>query len=151
MFGEDQTNGQAAVAPTDDQGYVSQSPASDQGMVSSPQISSVHAGIADTLMSDDSAVDTTDVPSSTHDTGDGVDDLLGIKQQALNDLAPLVAHLDQNPEEKFNTLMMMIRASDDHTLVKDAYDAARAIPDAQQRADALLDVVNEINYFTSNE
>ena len=79
------------------------------------------------------------------------DDLLTIKQQALSDLAPLVSQLDQSPEEKFKTTMMMIQASDDHTLVKAAYEAARAIEDEEARAHALLDVVNEINYFTSHD
>src|SRR4051812_27115379 len=37
-------------------------------------------------------------------------DLLGIKQQALQSLQPLVNHLDQSPEEKFKTTMMLIQA-----------------------------------------
>ena len=44
--------------------------------------------------------------------------------------------------------MMMIQASDDQTLLKDAYEAAKGITDEKTRAQALLDVVNEINYFT---
>jgi hypothetical protein len=44
--------------------------------------------------------------------------------------------------------MMMIQATDDHTKIKDAYEAAQAITDDKVRAQALLDVVNEINYFT---
>jgi hypothetical protein len=77
-------------------------------------------------------------------------DLLNIKQQALQQLGPLVGHLDQTPEEKFRTTMMMIQASDDQSLVKAAYDAAQAITDERTRAQALLDIVNEINYFTQN-
>ena len=77
------------------------------------------------------------------------DDLLNIKQDALSALAPLVRHLDQTPEEKFRTTMMMIQASDDRTLVSQAYESAQAITDDRVRAQALLDVVNEINYFTS--
>lgn len=76
------------------------------------------------------------------------DDLLSIKQEALQQLSPLVGHLDQSPEEKFRTTMMMIQASDDHSLLQTAYDAAKQIPDEKARAQALLDVVNEINYFT---
>ena len=76
------------------------------------------------------------------------DDLIRIKQEALQQLSPLVGHLDQNPEEKFRTLMMMIQASDDQTKLNEAYDAAKAITDEKVRAQALLDVVNEINYFT---
>lgn len=76
------------------------------------------------------------------------DDLLDIKQQALQQLTPLVGHLEQTPEDKFRTTMMLIQASDNQALLKDAYEAARAIEDEKTRAQALLDVVNEINYFT---
>jgi hypothetical protein len=78
------------------------------------------------------------------------DDLISIKQQALQQLSPLVGHLEQSPEEKFRTTMMMIQASDNADLVKDAYAAAQQIPDEKARAQALLDVVNEINYFTQH-
>lgn len=87
-------------------------------------------------------------PTATDDTGGSHDDLLGIKQEALQALSPLVGHLDQSPEEKFRTTMMMIQASDDQSLLRDAYDAAKQIDDEKTRAQALLDVVNEINYFT---
>jgi hypothetical protein len=76
------------------------------------------------------------------------DALVSIKEQALNNLAPLVNHLEQTPEEKFKTTMMLIQASDNSGLVKDAYEAANQITDEKVRAQALLDVVNEINYFT---
>jgi hypothetical protein len=76
------------------------------------------------------------------------DDLIKIKQQALTNLAPLVDHLDQTPEEKFKITMMLIQASDNADLVAEAYDAANKITDEKDRAQALLDVVNEINYFT---
>lgn len=80
------------------------------------------------------------------DTASG--DLLSLKQQALTELSPLVDHLDQTPEEKFRTTMMMIQASDNHALIETAYKAAQAIPDEKVKAQALLDIVNEINYFT---
>jgi hypothetical protein len=76
------------------------------------------------------------------------DDLLTLKQDALQQLSPLVSHLDQTPEERFRTTMMMIQATDDSSKIKDAYDAAQAITDEKARAQALLDIVNEINYFT---
>jgi hypothetical protein len=75
-------------------------------------------------------------------------DLLELKQKALQDLTPLVSKLDQTPDEKFRTTMMMIQASDNKALLPDAYTAAQAIPDEKMRAQALLDVINEINYFT---
>lgn len=81
-------------------------------------------------------------PTSSHD------DLLSIKQTALQQLSPLVGHLEQTPEEKFRTTMMMIQASDDQSLIQTAYEAAQAITDEKVKAQALLDVINEINYFT---
>jgi hypothetical protein len=79
------------------------------------------------------------------------DALVEIKQQALTSLTPLVGHLDQTPEEKFKTTMMLIQASDNSALIKEAYQAANQIADEKARAQALLDVVNEINYFTQKD
>jgi hypothetical protein len=79
----------------------------------------------------------------------GDDSLINIKQMALQQLKPLVGHLDQTPEEQFRTTMMMIQAADDQSLISKAYQAASAITDQKVRAQALLDVVNEINYFNS--
>ena len=78
------------------------------------------------------------------------DDLLNIKQEALQALTPLVGQLDQTPEEQFRTTMMMIQASDNHELVRVAYEAAKKISSEKDRAQALLDIVNEINYFTQH-
>jgi hypothetical protein len=77
-------------------------------------------------------------------------DLINIKQQALQHLSPLVDHLDQTPEERFRTTMMMIQATDDSSKIKDAYEAAQLITDEKVKAQALLDVVNEINYFSQH-
>ncbi len=88
----------------------------------------------------------TPLPSPSTST-DG-QDLSSIKQQALQQLSPLVTHLNQTPEERFNTAMMMLQATDDQLLVAVAYEAAQAITDEKIRAQALLDIVNEINYFT---
>lgn len=76
-------------------------------------------------------------------------DLISIKQDALQELKPLVGHLNQTPEERFRTTMMMIQAADDQSLIPQAYEAAKSITDEKVRAQALLDVVNEINYFTT--
>ena len=89
-------------------------------------------------------------PISTTAPAASDDYLLAIKQDALTALSPLVGSLDQSPEEKFRTTMMLIQASDDKTLVHAAYEAAQAITDQKIKAQALLDVVNEINYFTSH-
>jgi hypothetical protein len=93
----------------------------------------------------------TDVPADTNDNGNGGGDLLSIKQDALQSLSPLLSHLDQSPEEKFRTTMMLIQASDDQSLIQTAYAAAKEIGDEKVRAQALLDIVNEINYFTQSK
>jgi hypothetical protein len=92
----------------------------------------------------------TDDSASTGTSNATNDDLLNIKQEALQHLTPLVGHLEQNPEEKFRTLMMMIQASDDQTKLKEAFDTAKQITDDKARAQALLDIINEINYFTQH-
>ena len=84
------------------------------------------------------------IPTGTSDN----DALLDLKQQALAQLSPLVSHLDQSPEERFRTTMMLIQSTDNNALLQTAYDAAQAITDEKVRAQALLDVINEINYFT---
>jgi hypothetical protein len=94
---------------------------------------------------------TTDDSTEPTSSDSGSDDLVSIKQQALQHLSPLVSHLDQTPEEKFRTTMMMIQASDNKDLIKDAFEAAQGITDDKARAQALLDVINEINYFTQHE
>jgi hypothetical protein len=92
---------------------------------------------------DDSA---TPAPAPASSTSS--DELLNIKRQALEELSPLIDHLEQDSEEKFKTTMMMIQASDNQSLVPQAFQAAKEIKDEPKRAQALLDIVNEINYFT---
>lgn len=96
------------------------------------------------------ATDDTTVTPTAPSTTTSEDDLLDLKQQALQQLSPLLGHLDQSPEEKFRTTMMLIQASDNDSLLKQAFEAANNITDEKVRAQALLDVVNEINYFTQH-
>jgi hypothetical protein len=107
--------------------------------------SSLPPAFGEPVAIDDKSTTSSEPP--TLETSDSAE-LLEIKKEALQQLSPLVGHLDQSPEEKFKTMMMMIQASDDHSLIKSAYETARQLPDDKARAQALLDVVNEINYFT---
>lgn len=75
--------------------------------------------------------------------------LNSLKHQALTKLSPLVEDLEQPPLEHFRTLMMLIQATDDSSLINRALETANSISDDKERAQALLDIVNEINYFTS--
>lgn len=74
-------------------------------------------------------------------------DLLDLKRKALHELSPIISQLDQTPEEKFKTVMMLIQASDDQSLLTAAYESAQSITDEKVKAKALLDLVNEIDYF----
>lgn len=72
-----------------------------------------------------------------------------IKAHALQDLRPLVDKLNVSNEEKFDIYLLLLRSSDDNTLIEPAYEAARNIEDETKRANALLDVIKEIDYFNS--
>lgn len=110
---------------------------------------------ASTVTDDSTMPAPTNSDDASHPSDGGADwdndALLDLKQKALQQLTPLVGHLDQSPLEKFRTTMMLIQASDNKSLLKDAYDAAQTIEDEKIRAQALLDVVNEINYFTQSK
>lgn len=71
-----------------------------------------------------------------------------IKQDALVELRPLVDKLNVSSEEKFDTYLLLIRSTDDSTLIAPAYEAAKQIADETRRAEALLDVIKEIDYLS---
>jgi hypothetical protein len=74
-------------------------------------------------------------------------DLESIKQNALTELRPLVDKLNVAPEEKFDTYLLLLRSTDDQALIPPAFEAARAIADEARRAQALLDIIKEIDYL----
>ncbi len=170
MFGQDNQN-------NDDQDTATIQPATDEVVAADGTLATDSGTTADVSepVSEDTSTDTeetetpaevevtTDEPAEATPTDDtpatestseapaapvADDALLDIKKEALSDLAPLVDHLDQTPEEHFKTIMMLIQATDDSSYVKAAYDSAKKISDDDERAQALLDIVNEINYFT---
>lgn len=79
----------------------------------------------------------------------GDSSLDAIKKDALDQLRPLVDKLNLPPDEKFDTLLLIIRSTDDKSLVQSAYEAAKAITDEAKRANAMLDVIKEIDYFNN--
>lgn len=152
MFGHDNNNhqdDQAQNQPANDDGFGAAAPTPNDpagGFVTAgaPQtFAPVHHGTPPDLVP---ANNPAQPPSQHVDAPAG--DLMDIKQQALQQLSPLVSHLDQTPEEKLRTTMMMIQASDDQSLIPAAFESAKQITDDKARAQALLDIINEINYFT---
>ncbi len=137
----------APVVP-DTPAFVASTPDAADSSDSTPANEDLSASVS--LHEGDDSSKTDDATPAT-DTSPADDDLMNLKQQALQQLSPLVGQLDQTPEEKFRTTMMMIQASDDKSLVKTAFESAQKITDDKARAQALLDVINEINYFTQHK
>lgn len=77
-------------------------------------------------------------------------ELDSMKKSALEDLRPLVDKLDLPADEKFDTLLLLIRSTDDKSLLAAAHEAARGIVNETKRAQALLDVIKEIDYFSGH-
>lgn len=77
------------------------------------------------------------------------DELEQIKMEAVNELRPLVDKLILPPEEKFDVYLLLIRCTDDRTLVAPAHETARMIEDETRRATALLDTIKEIDYLSA--
>lgn len=82
-------------------------------------------------------------------TSAGTSDLENIKKDALSELRPLVDKLNVAPEEKFDTYLLLLRSTDDQALIAPAHDAAKAITDEARRAQALLDIIKEIDYLSN--
>lgn len=134
------------LAPTQTSATDDQTPIAEpaQGFSTSPMPEPPeHTSSASNTKTDD-ADHATVTPIGPVDT----EHLAGMKQQALEQLEPLVGHLDQTPEESFKTTMMMIQANDNHTLLEQALEHAKQIKDDKERANAMLDIINEINYFS---
>jgi hypothetical protein len=177
MFGQqdDQTNNDQPVPPPTDTNYDDLKPADILGNQPPPDLSQSENNDPDlpavvddkssTVMPHNLVSISSPIPDLPAETGlpssspvtPGDDshrpvmppsDLLDLKNQALHELEPLVDHLDQTPEEKFKTTLMMIQASDNQSLIQQAFETAQRITDDKERAQALLDLVNEINYFT---
>ena len=135
-----------------------------------PEVHSVHdgAGMAytdgtsdnssssdDNSNNDSSNSDSTPAPSrddavsSTDTVPSGP--LADIKSDALNELRPLVDKLNVSAEEKFDTYLLLIRSTDDTSLIAPAHEAAKAIEDEAKRAEALLDIIKEIDYLSRQD
>jgi len=81
----------------------------------------------------------------------GSSDLDSIKLSALKDLRPLMDKVDLPAEEKFDTYLMLIRSTDDSSLIGPAHAAAQGIADEKKKAEALLEVIKEIDYLSRKD
>jgi hypothetical protein len=157
---------QAAGTPVIDSSVIAADPQITGEPVLPATDSAVPTGVADTPVADTTTgitFDGNDLPAGlssdadahlpttpTEGTGDG-GELDGVKKSALEQLRPLIEKLDLEPADKFDKYLMMLRASDDPALIKPAFDAAQGIVGEKEKAQALLDIINEINYITANQ
>lgn len=119
---------------------------------SSPTVST--STPADGSAADDTTLEpamSTDEPVKTIDASTPTGPLADIKKDALSELRPLVDKLSVSPEEKFDTYLLLIRSTDDSNLIAPAHEAAKAITDEARRAEALLDIIKEIDYLSHQQ
>lgn len=84
---------------------------------------------------------TLETPKAEENLGD-------VKKDAIEELRPLVDKLTLPAEEKFDLYLLLIRSTDDSSLIAPAHEAAKSIADDTRRAEALLDIIKEIDYLT---
>ncbi len=68
-----------------------------------------------------------------------------IKEAALRDLVPLVNHLEMDPTQRFNLCRNIFEQLKDYSVLEPAYRAASAITNENERAEALLFLVESID------
>ena len=95
----------------------------------------------------DASAPTTSEPapeaSTSMPAGDG--DLDSIRTSAIAELRPLLDKVEITPEEKFTLLVTLFNANHDQSLMDPAFAAAREITDDAHKAEALLEVIRDIN------
>ena len=79
------------------------------------------------------------------------EDLQAVKMQAVEELRPLVDKLNLPADEKFDVYLLLIRSTDDETLIQPAHETAKLIEDDSRRAMALLDIIKETDYLSNKK
>jgi hypothetical protein len=72
------------------------------------------------------------------------EDLVGVKQDILRELLPLLDETDKTPEEKFEVYRKALATMHDVKTVEGAYHAASGISDKAEKADALFEIMKVI-------
>ena len=75
----------------------------------------------------------------------GDPDLDRVKINALNEIRPILETVDILPEKKFTIYKDIIELTDDKACIEPAYNAARQIADENERAEALLYIIEIID------
>jgi hypothetical protein len=76
------------------------------------------------------------------------DQLEDVKKRAMHALTPLIADIkDMDPERKFDICLSAMRYTDNKELANVALNAALEISEDGTKAEALVELINEINYL----
>lgn len=147
--------GAGTIAPTSDD---TSSTATDDDTAILPEPSTDDEAVNATLPTLDAPSETPEEPApviaptpSVSSSLSGSDDLTGVKQEALTELRPLVDKLNIPAEEKFDTYLLLLRSTDDKSLIEPAHETAKLIEDESRRAQALLDIIKEIDFLTNTK
>lgn len=136
-----------SIAATQDAATPAAPPVADVMADASPQLSTTSPPVAEP------AVETPNLAPPPIEAAPTLasSELDTIKKAALEELRPLADKLNLPPEEKFDTLLLIIRSTDDKELIGAAHEAAKSIPDETRRAQALLDIIKEVEYFSNGQ
>jgi hypothetical protein len=84
-------------------------------------------------------------PAFTPAANVGGGDFGSLKTSVLTDLRPVIEKVDISADEKYHLLSTLFNANHDQSLIEPAYVAARQIGDDTKRAEALLEIVHDID------
>ena len=93
----------------------------------------------------DSIMPPTSAPAHEHTSSPSSLTMHQVKEAALRDLVPLLDRLSMSPTQKFNIYRNIFENLRDYTVLDSAYRAASEIPNDQERAEALLYLVESID------
>ena len=89
--------------------------------------------------------------SQIENTNEELNNLRAIRDEAINALVPNIDRMDGvDIERKIRIYMSAARITNSSKMFRLAYEAAKNIPDAARRAEALIDIIKDSGYAISN-
>lgn len=85
--------------------------------------------------------------SQIENTNEELNNLRTIRDEAINALAPNIDRMEGvDGERKIRIYMSAARITNSSKMFRLAYEAAKNIPDAARRAEALIDIIRDSGY-----
>ncbi len=80
------------------------------------------------------------------------EELIKLREQILSDIVPLVIDSADNGPDRFALLLRLIQAGNaSGTVYKRAYESAKQIENTEDRLEALLGLIDEIDFDANSE